>query len=117
VKVICPYCKKKAKLIDSVEIYGKSYGKIWICWPCDARVGVHKNSKKNAPLGQLAGKKLREARKSAHATFDKLWKSGKMSRTDAYALMCEKLNIEKSQAHIGKFNMKQCADLIEAFKE
>ena len=38
---ICPYCGKESELIDSTEIYnGKSYGKMYICRPCDAYVGV-----------------------------------------------------------------------------
>lgn len=34
--VICPYCQSPARLADSAEIYGRSYGPIYLCKPCDA---------------------------------------------------------------------------------
>jgi hypothetical protein len=39
---------------------------IYLCVPCDAYVGTHKNSKDHKPLGFLANRGLREARKAAH---------------------------------------------------
>ena len=46
---ICRYCGGKVILTDSVRIYGKDYGDIYLCTTCNAFVGVHKDSGK--PLG------------------------------------------------------------------
>lgn len=80
----CPYCNKEAEYIDSKYYYsnGKSYGMMYLCRPCDAYVGTHKNSGK--PLGTMANKELRELRKKCHLLFDPLWKSGMMTRKQAY---------------------------------
>jgi hypothetical protein len=74
----CRYCGGKVILTDSSEIYGKSYGKIYMCTNCNAFTGVHQNSDK--PLGTLANSILRVKRKEAHQVFDAFWKRKKMSR-------------------------------------
>lgn len=113
--VICPYCGQPAKLTDSTHLYGgRSYGLVWDCRPCDAYVGVHRNSPKHAPLGRLANKELRTWKMKAHAAFDPLWKSGRMSRKDAYRLMQRLLGVGKKDAHIGMFDVGQCRRLVES---
>lgn len=77
--VVCPYCHAEAVLVDSAEVYSRSYGNIWLCRPCHAWVGVHTNDGLNRPLGRLADTELREWKQRAHAAFDPLWK-GKMRR-------------------------------------
>ena len=52
---ICPYCLKQSQYGDSSIFYGKSYGMMYYCLDCDARVGVHKGTDK--ALGRLAGLK------------------------------------------------------------
>src|SRR5580700_2416837 len=81
--VICPYCEQPAKLVDSAEIYGgRSYGWAYLCSPCRAYVGCHDGTKR--PLGRLANADLRAAKIRAHDAFDKLWRGGAMSRSQAY---------------------------------
>lgn len=107
--VICPYCGRAARLVDSARVYGTSYGKIWLCsgWPiCDAYVGVH--SCTHAPLGRLANPELRAAKKAAHAVFDPLWKRGMMSRSEAYTWLAEQLGISMDECHIGMFDVDLC---------
>lgn len=54
---ICPYCYGKPEYVDSKEIYGVSYGMVYLCRSCDAYVGVHhKNSKK--PLGYGSNRRV-----------------------------------------------------------
>lgn len=72
----CPYCGSPAKLTTSQQIYGSNfdYGAMWCCvnYPlCHAYVGCHPGTE--IPLGRLANKELREAKKKAHAAFDRLW--------------------------------------------
>jgi len=109
--VICPYCSKEAKLVDSSVVYRRSYGMIWYCKPCDAYVGVHKNSKDHKPMGNLANWELRSWRMRVHEEFDKLWRSGKIERKEAYGLIQTLMNMTPAEAHIGKFNVEQCKRL------
>jgi len=119
--VTCPYCGKEAALTDSKEIYGTSYGMIWLCRPCDAYVGVHANSKKHKPLGRLANRELREWKKRAHAAFDPLWRR-KMQRDGVkkheargagYTWLAKQLGISKAHCHIGMFDVEMCKRVIE----
>lgn len=110
--VRCPYCGAEAKLMDSAQIYGRSYGNIWACIPCDAYVGVHKNRPGNEPLGRLANGKLRALRQKAHAAFDPLWKDGHMTRSQAYFYLQRILGIRKSEAHIARFDEARCRELL-----
>lgn len=124
--VVCPYCGDEAVLTDSKEVYGRSYGNIWICRPCDAYVGVH-NDGKNQPFGRLANKELREWRKKAHAVFDPRWKrhmtgwkgvtkGGKKHaspRTKAYRWLSVQLGIPLEGCHIGEFDVDMCKKVVE----
>ena len=62
-KVYCDYCGRETEYVDSKVIYGKSYGKIYLCRNCMAYVGVHKGTDK--PLGRLANAELRNWKKAA----------------------------------------------------
>lgn len=119
IKVTCPYCQEAAKLVPSAEIYGsfaRDYGKFWLCKPCDAYVGVHKNSPRHVPLGRLANAELREWKIKAHAAFDPLWQTGLTTRKKAYKLMSEVLELSEEEAHIGKLDVDQCKRLVKAME-
>ncbi|MCY7484311.1 zinc-finger-containing protein [Paenibacillus alvei] len=109
--IICPYCNGQTEFVDSVRVYGKSYGMIYLCSPCDAYVGVHRGTDK--PLGRLANKQLREYKKAAHAAFDPLWKSGEFYRQQAYAWLSKQMGLPRYQTHIGMFDVEQCKRVIE----
>lgn len=71
---VCPYCNRKAVLLmNSSELYYNhiNYGPVWICRPCDAWVGCHKNQSGSriVPKGRLANAELRKAKIEAHAAF------------------------------------------------
>jgi hypothetical protein len=110
-KVICPYCGRAAEFIDSKEIYGRSYGMVYLCQPCDAYVGVHKGT--DRPLGRPADKALRKQRNIAHAAFDTLWKSGKFGRKEAYAWLSHQLGLPVEKTHIAMFNGDTCKRTVE----
>ena len=61
-KVYCDYCGRETEYVDSKVIYGKSYGKIYLCRNCMAYVGVHKGTDK--PLGRLANAELRKRKET-----------------------------------------------------
>ena len=112
--VICPYCKGRSKIIESKEIYGRDYGFLHICKPCNAYVGCHRNSVQ--PLGRLAKKELRKLKKEAHLYFDKIWKLKCLTRTEAYAWLSKQLRTPPAYTHIGMFSEETCKEVIEISK-
>lgn len=122
--VICPYCGVPAKLVDSLEVYGRSYGMIWLCRPCDAYVGVHFGHSTYKPLGTLAKKELRRLRQLTHQWFDPLWElkmkrdnvSKHEARRAAYEWLAEQLGISLEECHIGMFNEARCKHVIRILK-
>lgn len=108
----CPYCYAKTQYVDSIAIYGKSYGMVYLCHPCNAWVGVHKGTDK--ALGRLANAELREWKKLAHEAFDKIWKYKLKSRPGAYKWLSGQLGILPKYTHIGMFDVDQCKMVVEA---
>ena len=119
----CDYCNKQPKYVDSSVVYGKSYGMIYYCKPCDAYVGVHKGTDK--PLGRLANRELRYWKKEAHKFFDPLWirKLEKRKKEDStykkcyargsgYKWLAKQLGITRENCHIGMFNVDKCKEVV-----
>mgnify|MGYP001616496071 CR=1 FL=1 len=128
-KIICQYCGGYGKIENSLRIYQKDYGYIYICenYPsCDAYVGYHIGTKK--PMGWMANEELRAWRKEAHKYFDSLWKykikildrqngfrvaHKKIARYAAYNWLSNELSIEKKYCHIAMFDVELCQLTIE----
>ena len=108
---ICPYCKEKTEYVDSSCIYGKSYGMIYLCKPCDAYCGVHKDT--NNALGRLANKELRYWKKEAHKYFDIIWKEKYEKRGKLYEHLSKHLKIPVKYCHIGMFSIKTCKKVVD----
>ncbi len=112
----CPYCGKPAPLVPDTEVYRRSYGKsIYLCRRCDAYVGCHDGT--CVPLGRMANKELRTAKRQAHAVFDRIWKSGEMTRHEAYKWLSEALGLPIKNTHIGEFDVEDCHRVVLAAKE
>lgn len=115
----CPYCQQAANLITGRELYAHRPDlhelRFWQCKPCDAFVGCHKDSKDHKPLGALANRETRTWRMKAHRAFDPLWKSGVMSRRDAYDSLAERLGYERGKAHISWMTADECRRVVETF--
>lgn len=123
----CPYCLGDTEYIDSSEVYGKSYGMIYLCRPCNAYVGTHKTTGES--LGRLANEELREAKKEAHHYFDqiaktnlinKVWKKfipNISNRKKAYLWLSKSLKIDKDECHIGMFDVEDCRRVVELCKK
>ena len=123
---VCPYCGKETVYVDSSRVYGRSYGMIYMCKPCDAYVGVHKGA--DTSLGRLANKELREAKKQAHHYFDqiartglinKIWTRyipGMSNRSKAYKWLAIQLCIKEKYCHIGMMDLDQCRRVVEICK-
>lgn len=107
---ICPYCKSSTKVLSEADVYGKTYrGRSVIAcvnFPkCDSYVGTHDDG---APLGRLANKALRIAKRNAHEHFDKLWREKLIDRDSAYENLSDHLKIDIEFTHIGMFNINTC---------
>lgn len=122
-KVVCPYCGKRAELVDSREIYGdRSYGWAYLCRDCDAFVGCHNTGNKHTvkPKGTLADGPTRAARIRAHNAFDALWRysgSGFATRTEAYGWLADMLSLSFKEAHIANFDLATCEKVISLAHE
>lgn len=115
---ICPYCLNVSEYVDSSVIYGRSYGMIYLCKPCDAYCGVHAGS--DVPLGSLANAVTRQARKEAHALFDPLWQrkmekgyTKNAAREASYIWLAKEMRIHRDECHIGSFTAEQCEQVIK----
>jgi len=113
----CPYCGAKASLRPATVVYGSNTKEmdsyLYVCdrYPqCDSYVRAHKRTK--LPMGTLADGDLRNKRIQAHKAFDWLWKSGLMTKWQAYKWMQGKLALNDEQAHIAMFSEYMCDCLI-----
>ncbi len=108
-EIYCPYCLQEAEFVDSSVVYGKSYGYIYLCTPCNAYVGVHEAT--NKPLGTLADKATREARKIAHRAFDNIWQRHLMKRKHAYHELAKRMGVR--EIHIGESDAATCVKITD----
>lgn len=110
---LCPYCGSKPELIDSAEIYnGQSYGRAFICRPCNAYVSCHFGTE--TPKGRLANAELRQLKIEAHNVFDKIWKQKyKRGRYQAYYWLSKQLQRPFDLTHIGMMDEETCRKTIE----
>ncbi|MFP2239916.1 zinc-finger-containing protein [Pseudescherichia vulneris] len=105
----CRLCNSGVHVATHQEVYGRDYSDwpyMYLCSGCGAYVGIHPFT--NIPLGTLADKATRDARKNCKKPFEAIWRSGKMSRTEAYAWLANALNISVNECHFGWFDIAQC---------
>jgi len=112
----CPYCGAPVILRSADGIYydNSRDTMLYVCsnYPkCDAYVRVHQGT--NVPVGTMANRRLRELRKQAHHEFDKLYKSGIMSRQEAYHWLAYMVSAPLSKAHIGYLGEYYCDVVIK----
>lgn len=111
----CPYCGSIATLRESRYVYGDDNfgGHLYVCskYPvCNSYVSV--NERTLQPMGPLANGDLRHMRIEAHRAFDRIWRSGIMTRSDAYRWMQARFGLKPSQAHISQFSTYLCQAII-----
>jgi zinc-finger-containing domain len=114
--VNCQYCQKETQLVNGTVIYSHrpdlAGKKFYICKPCKAYVGCHPNT--STPLGTVANYELRRLRNIAHSTFDPIWRSKSLSRSEAYIWLQGKLGLSAVDCHIAMFNNIQCKAVVDA---
>ena len=112
----CPYCGSSVVYRSADGIYRDNSRKtmLYVCshYPeCDAYVRVHEGT--NIPVGNLANHELRTLRRTAHYYFDQLYKTGMMSKQDAYQWLADLICAPLSEAHIGYLGEYYCKQVIE----
>lgn len=107
---ICQYCNQEhVEITHHYEIYGKPYGNwpwVYRCTVCNAMVGMHPFT--NIPLGTLADLSTRKARMWVKNVFNPIWKSGQMTRSEAYEWLADAMGIPKERCHFGMFTLDEC---------
>lgn len=120
---VCPYCGGVSEHVDSEVIYGKSFGMVYLCRPCDAYVGTHKEYP-CISLGSLAKKALRDRRRHAHEMMNVLQRrineldhrlAGIPDRKRTYLWLAYQMDIPEEYCHIGMFRDFELNQLQEIF--
>lgn len=93
------------------------YGQFYSCVNFPACRGSHGAHANGQPLGYPADYKTKQWRIAAHEAFDQLWKSGEMTRRQAYQKLAEIMNLPSKDAHISKFNKAQCSELLDKLQK
>lgn len=102
----CPECGARLSLRKD------HFGVRYLCAaPCRGSHGAHPDGK---PLGTPATAAVRRARSNAHETFDRLWRGGPLTRSQAYAWMEKALGLDRGKGHIGMFDAGTCRRLEDA---
>lgn len=117
VPTICPHCGGAVERVSNSVIYRKEYGP----WPfayrcvvdaCDSYVGLH--PKTDIPLGTLANKAMRAARKQAKAMLAPMWEVDGMDKTAVYSWLARKMGItDVNHCHIGWMGIEECKRVVE----
>ncbi len=111
VKIKCPYCGARAQLRPATAVRQDAAPgeEVYVCsrYPaCDAYVSAHRVN--HLPMGTLADKFLRRKRQETHIALDRLWKSGLMTRKEAYRWLQTQLGLPEAEAHIARFSEFRC---------
>ena len=116
----CQYCGGTVVLRSADGIYHENpnHTMLYVCsnYPrCDAYVRTHPGT--NIPVGTLANRELRTLRNKAHHYFDQIYRSGMMSKQDAYLWLANLLQVPLSKAHIGFLGEYYCNEVIMESKK
>lgn len=112
-KVYCCFCKTRviAKVAwgKDVHPFNKKLKKLkfWKCPTCYNHVGCHKET--GEPLGSIAFKELRIARRDIHLLLDPLWQSGQFTRELLYSKISTELGY---RYHTGEIDSIEEARMV-----
>lgn len=117
--VVCPYCGATAQRVTGETLYPHltefAQHRFYACLPCGAYVGTYIGTWR--PLGHLADRALRTARREAHEAIDQFWKRRQMPRTSVYGWLSRVLKIPEKRCHIGMFDVKTCRRVVDLVAE
>jgi hypothetical protein len=119
-RVWCNYCRRPAELYSGRAVYPDREDlfqrQFWVCWPCQAWTGCRQEGDLSAPLGPLANEDLRQARYEAHKAFEPLWKTGGMTREQAYTWLAGALQMDPQLCRINALSVAECRQAVELAK-
>lgn len=95
-KVLCPRCRNNARKLATPHGLKVECCGLW-AW------GEH-------PLADAA---THAARRGAHAAFDRLWKGGPLSRSEAYRRLSEALGLSREECHMKLMDAATAQRVIE----
>lgn len=121
-KIYCCKCESDidARLTDGKGIYPhrKDLGELpfWKCERCKNFAGCHhKTEDRTRPLGCIPTPEIKKARQHIHKILDPLWKSGGMSRGDAYSKLAKELGWD--EYHTAQLRtIEDCREVYRALK-
>lgn len=105
----CPNCGTQVRLVNNSELYGREFGSwpyAYACADLSCYVGVHPDT--DLPLGTLADKGLREARKRSKAAFQEVQRVMRWSRNEAYSWLAQAMKLPQAETHFGWFDHENC---------
>lgn len=116
-RVICPYCGQRAELVDSAEIYGRSYGYMYLCRYCGDGRSVYALCQKGTckVRGQMADEETRELRQKAYAAYAAYTSGNRMfyNRNEARSWLSARIGVSYSGCNISDFDAETCRKVIE----
>lgn len=115
----CDVCgAPNVQLVSNEILYGKPQGVwplIYYCASCMSAVSCHPGTDK--PMGFMADHNTRQMRRQAHKCFDKLWKTGLVTRSQAYSELGQHMLLNADRCHISMFDSEQCASVVAFCKQ
>jgi len=110
----CPECGK-FMILDTHrgKLYYRCSTKSWT--QCSGSHSCHQHNA--VPPGIPGNAQTKAARMHAHKAFDQLWKKMGMNRKDAYRWLQTIMDLNMKEAHIGRFTLDQCGDLLGLLEE
>ncbi len=116
----CCACLKdvEARLTDGREIYPHRPDLAdhprWKCDTCGNHVGCHNQAKirNPRPLGNIPTPELSNARRHIHAILDPLWQSKRMTRSEVYTAISNRLGYRYHTAEIKTLYEARCIYFI-----
>lgn len=105
----CHYCKTLVVITTNKVLYGKDFGSypwIYYCPNCTASVGMHLGT--GIPLGSLANKELKMARRDAKARFILYCQVAEIHRNQGYIDLAHLMGIPNGETHFGMFDLERC---------
>ncbi|MBD2816832.1 hypothetical protein ID850_19385, partial [Xenorhabdus sp. Flor] len=107
----CHYCRGLVTIAHHEEVFGhiqnnNKWPWLYLCTSCGARVGMHPYT--DIPLGYLADKPTRIARRDSKEKFERMRAFRNWERTEAYRWLAWQLGISINKCHFGWFDAEMC---------
>lgn len=111
--LMCPECG--ANMVIRSSKYGYFYGcQEFYLSGCPGRISATKDG---TPSELPSDQHTKHARVMAQESFERLWKSGKMTERDAFDWLCKAMKCSRGEAYIANFEVQKCGELISCVEE